>query len=203
VSANGALLWCRAALLASVALLAAALAHLGADGRLPGPLVLVVLLVTGTALCAPLLRREASRARVCALLVLGQAGVHVVLTALSGHAGHPGMPAADHAEHHAAGPGSALEHLTSDLSGPHAVMAVAHALAAVVVGLWLASGERALWALVRRAGRALRRPLLLAAPVRTPTPVPVEAHVDSPAVRLLASGQRRRGPPSYALPGHP
>ena len=44
----------------------------------------------------------------------------------------------------------------ADLTGAHAVMALAHLAAAVLVGLWLAVGERALWHL-RRAGRR-RRP---------------------------------------------
>ena len=37
-------------------------------------------------------------------------------------------------------------------------MALAHAAAAGLVGLWLAAGERALWSLARHAGRVLRRP---------------------------------------------
>ena len=192
VSASGALLWSRSALLSSVALLAGVLAHVGAHGRMPGPLVLVALLAAGTALCAPLLRREASRTRVSLLLVLSQAGVHLVLTAVAGH--HDDPPHAGH--------GTWLEHLTSDLSGPHAGMAVAHAIAAAVVGLWLAGGERALWALVRRAGRALRRPILVPSPGPGPRRVLVTADVAAPAVRLLASGPGRRGPPSHALPGY-
>ena len=46
---SGALHSVRAALLASVALLAGTLAHLGAHGPLPGPVALGALLVAGTA----------------------------------------------------------------------------------------------------------------------------------------------------------
>src|SRR3954468_21066272 len=38
-----------------------------------------------------------------------------------------------------------VQHLIADLTGAHAVMALGHLAAAVVVGLWLAMGERALW----------------------------------------------------------
>ena len=86
-SASGPMLWGRALLLATVALLAGTLAHVGAHGLVPGPRRWRPSSLVGTALCAPLLRTEASRARVVLLVVLGQAGVHVVLTALGGHHG--------------------------------------------------------------------------------------------------------------------
>ena len=44
-----------------------------------------------------------------------------------------------------------VQHLMADLTGPHAVMALAHLGAAVLVGLWLARGEHALWALLALA----------------------------------------------------
>lgn len=146
-SARGPLLWVRALLLATVALLAGTLAHVSAHGVLPGPAVLTLLLLAGTAAAAPLLRREASRRRIVALVVLGQAAVHAALTLLGGH----------HGEETSGGAAPAwLEHLTADLTGQHALMAVGHAGAAAVVGLWLAAGERILWALLRDGGRLLR-----------------------------------------------
>jgi hypothetical protein len=44
----------------------------------------------------------------------------------------------------------------ADLTGAHAVMALAHLAAAVLVGLWLAVGERALWHLVVLAADRVR-----------------------------------------------
>jgi hypothetical protein len=198
-SARGALLWCRAAALALVTLLAGTLAHLGAAGLLPPPLAMAALLGGGTVLAAPFLRAEASAPRLVLLLVLGQALVHTVLTALAGHhqeaAGHLGR--AGHS-HRAGGP-EWLEHLTSDLSGTHALMAVAHAAAAAVVGLWLARGERALWSLLRHVGHAL---LPRVRRVTGPTPVGRARVVPAPAVRrpagllALTTELRRRGPPA-------
>lgn len=49
-----------------------------------------------------------------------------------------------------------LTHVVEDLSGPHALMALCHLLAAAVLGWWLASGEEALWTLVLLAGREAR-----------------------------------------------
>jgi hypothetical protein len=44
----------------------------------------------------------------------------------------------------------------ADLTGAHAAMALAHLAAAVLVGLWLAVGERALWHLVVLAADHVR-----------------------------------------------
>jgi len=193
-TASGPMLWGRALLLATVALLAGTLAHLGAHGLVPGPAVMAALLLVGTALCAPLLRTEASRARVVLLVVLGQAGVHVVLTALGGH--HGEEPATGH------GP-EWLEHLTSDLSGPHALMALAHAAAAGLVGLWLAAGERALWSLARHAGRVLRRrPPSLPRITGRPRVVPAGPAGTDPRTVFLVLDQPRRGPPTGGWAGH-
>jgi hypothetical protein len=41
-----------------------------------------------------------------------------------------------------------VQHLLADMTGPHAAMAVAHLVAAALVGAWLAVGERALWTIV-------------------------------------------------------
>ncbi len=193
--ARGALLWGRAAPLAAVALLAGTTAHASADGVLPGAPALVALLLGGTVVLAPLLRTEASRARVVLLLVTGQAGVHAVLTALGGH--RDDQPAG------VSGP-AWLAHLAADLTGPHALMALAHAAAAAVVGVWLASGERAVWALVRRAARLLvpqaHRPTL--PHLTRPRPaVAVDVSL-GPTLWVLACSQPRRGPPYGASARH-
>lgn len=41
-----------------------------------------------------------------------------------------------------------LGHVVADLSGPHALMMVAHLMAATGVALWLAAGEQSLWFLL-------------------------------------------------------
>lgn len=50
-----------------------------------------------------------------------------------------------------------VQHLIADLTGAHAVMALGHLAAAVVVGLWLAMGERALWTVLTMTGDLVAR----------------------------------------------
>jgi len=188
--ARGWLLWLRAALLSAVALLAGTVAHASAHGHLPGPAAMVTLLALGTVVSAPLLTRPAGPARIVGLLVAGQTGVHVVLTALGGHEG-------DEPAGHVHGP-EWLHHLTEDLSGTHATMALAHAAAAAVVGLWLAVGERALWDLLRHAVRLLL-PRVGVVPVADVTRVgPGNETALRARTDLLQRTVRRRGPPLAA-----
>jgi hypothetical protein len=180
------LLWGRALLLSGVALLSGTVAHAAAHGVLPGVPVLAGLLAVGTALAAPLLRRPAGTGRLVTMLVLGQAGVHLALTLLGGHEGD---------EPAGAGP-AWLHHLAEDLTGAHAWMALAHAGAAAVVGLWLAVGERSLWALLRYAGRLVPPrprplPVVPGRPVAALAPPPVR-----PVLHVLSRTVRRRGPPA-------
>jgi len=174
-----------------VALTCGAVAHASAHGHLPGPGVLAGLLLLGTAAAAPALRRAASGMRLAALLVLGQAAVHVVLTALSGHDGDEPASHGPEAEW--------LHHLTEDLSGTHALMAVGHAASAAAVALWLAVGERALWELLRLAARVVL-PRRLALPVvhGALRVGPATAAELPPRGLLLAGALRRRGPPVVA-----
>lgn len=98
------------------------------------------------------------------------------------------------------------QHLVDDLTGPHAAMAVAHLVAAALVGLWLASGERALWALIRLSRNAVTGTVQqLSAALSALAPVPpvdaAQPRLDcGPARRLhsvlLASTHGRRGPPA-------
>src|SRR3954451_9233216 len=81
--------WCRALLLATVALSAGVAAHLGADGVMPGRTALTVLFLVCAAGSACFLGRPASRLRVVLLLVGGQTFIHAGLTALAGHRGAP------------------------------------------------------------------------------------------------------------------
>lgn len=88
--------------------------------------------------------------------------------------------------------GGALLWLRAALLASVALLAgsLAHAAAAAVVGLWLARGEHALWALVRLAG-----PVALPIVSGPPRVVRVD-HTGLPPTSLaLARSLRRRGPP--------
>ncbi len=233
----------RAGVLSAVALVLGAAGHVLADGLLPGPgtllLILAAILVPNTAL----LRRPASAARVVTLVVGGQTAIHLALTVTAGHAGHPAasavappappappMPptelaalevvdgrrvgnlydafsAAEQARlattvdgGGAGGLGHLVDHLVTDLTA-HAWMAVAHLVAAVLVGLWLALGERALWTLLALLARVILACLSRAAiGVGTPPPVRARyaAHPDRAVLDVdrLARSVVRRGPPA-------
>lgn len=130
------LVWTRAALLGVVVVTVSCLGHVQADGLLPAPWVLVVLAAGTAAGCAAFLSRQVTTPGMVALLVAGQAGVHVLLTLAAGHHAEVGAAATGH--HHGG-------HVASALSGGGAAMALAHLGAVVVLGLWLGVGERALW----------------------------------------------------------
>lgn len=195
----------RALVLAVVAMVIGFVAHVGADGAVPGPAALAGLLAASTAGAAPFLGRQASTARVIGLLVFWQATLHAALTALAGHREPVGEPASGIGV--ATAPGW-MEHLLADLSVPHLLMAVTHALAAAAVGWWLASGERALWTLVALGSRSVAtavagtlcsgRWLDLVAMVggaRRRVAVVLTDDVTRPAVVRLSQVLTRRGPP--------
>jgi hypothetical protein len=72
------------------------------------------------------------------------------------YAGQPGIAAGERVQLAVPYP---VQHLIADLTGAHAAMALGHLAAAVVVGLWLAMGERALWAVLTLTGDLLARTL--------------------------------------------
>lgn len=218
---SGVLRWVRALLLAVVVMTTGTVGHVAAEGLLPPGSVLAVLLGLCTIMCAGALGRPASRLRVVALTVLGQAGVHVVLSATAGHAGDPApastriVPAPvtdvgrrtgslyDHYVNNLpaapAGDGAdPVVHLVADLAA-HAPMMAAHLVAAALVGLWLASGEQALWALLAlTAGRVLHlvAPWVMFVPLRVPPVTAAPArHLAAPRLAALAPCVVRRGPP--------
>jgi hypothetical protein len=226
--AGAGLRWVRASVLAAVVLLASILAHASAGGHLPSPLGLVVLMALTTAVLAAVLGRPAGRLRVILLLAGGQAAQHLFMTAVAGHdevapaavgaAEHttvsaPAHGALEHVGHAAEAPNlltTWLTHLAQDLTGPNLAMACAHLTAAAALGLWLAAGERALWALigllastpgvlrlaatVTSAVRVLRRRLVaLRTAVRRPASWSAPAHLTTGVI--LASVVVRRGPP--------
>lgn len=195
-----ALRWTRALVLALVAFTTGLAAHVSAGGNLPGPVVLVVLVLVASLPAAALLGRPAGTSRVIALVVFGQTAVHAALTGTAGHKGDPvstrtpvpvqtptsGSTPAERGSYYdvyAQGvPGGEADagpvlpawalHLVADLTGPHALMAAAHLVAAAVVGWWLARGERALWTLLTLAAYAVARV------VRPRVHLPTRADVD-------------------------
>lgn len=239
-SAGFALRWLRALLLTGVAVASGVVGHVSADGLLPGRGALAALFVVVLLAAAALLGRPASTFRVVMLLVAGQALIHVTLTAMSGHRGDPVHRLPAHAPHtelpQPAGTGHLVgsshdqlrshepvvtqmplpvpvQHLIADLTGPSALMALAHLAAAAAVGLWLASGEKALWAVLalaadrvcelvkatvclygrflRTLGRAACDRLLNLG--RTTAAAPTDQK--APTLLLLARAVVRRGPP--------
>src|SRR3546814_17269474 len=69
-----------------------------------------------------------------------------------------------------------LTHLISDLtSAAHAPMMVLHLVAAVLLGLWIAGGARALWPLLALAATVLIPVLRLATVPQSPPTVPTPA----------------------------
>lgn len=234
--AGAVLRWVRAALLGVVVVATGGIAHASSGGLLPGPVALVALQGAIICGCAALLGREASALRLLTILVAGQGLVHVFLAAAAGHRGDPsplmtsGAQAApvtpwdprsgeSYAQwsSHLVGDGHAAEpavpgwvaHLVSDVSA-RPVMALAHVLAAVVVGLWLALGERALWTLVRLAANRVAAAASWVAARLSALPVagisrcrlrqPLSSYLDPrPKRTVWACGPVTRGPPVLAL----
>jgi hypothetical protein len=215
----------RAGLLAGATLWVACWAHASADGNLPGWFGLATLWLLGTAVAAALLARPASYARVLTLVVAGQFGLHLLLALMAGHGprpptsaaasyyestsmlAEPGSSAVGHAGGDAGALTSGLGALVGELTSTEGLrMTAAHLVAASVVGVWLATGERVLWFCLRRiayatrAGLAgaLRRILETAALSLRPEPVVepgwFDRAVDLRMVDWLTAAPRR-GPP--------
>ena len=192
-------------------------AHVFAGGLLPGPPVLLLLVALLCCVCAVALGRPASYRVVATLVIAGQAVVHLVLTAVSGHAGTHSVaattpevldvpaartrggvlddlavvPEAPLATTRIPQP-HWLGHLQDDLTGPRLLMAVAHMVAAAAVAAWLYSGERAFWNLTALVGARVVRPwraLLLLDCSTTKLSIPAERRGRS---AVLGSVRQRR-----------
>jgi hypothetical protein len=164
------LLWARAGIVSALTFLVGAVGHVSTGGLLPSWFALAAMFAVGTTICAVVLVHPASARRIVALVVLGQAACHALLSLTAGHAGEPA--AVSPAVNPAAGPGAlptsgggrvgslqdyyeamvGTPATSSTLTLPdpaalldHLPMFLAHAGVAVLVGLWLAMGERALW----------------------------------------------------------
>ncbi len=223
-----ALLWGRAVVLTASTFLVGALGHVTAGGLLPGPVALVSMLAVGTTLAAALLARPASARLLVALVVGGQTLVHAALSLTAGHAADARTAPAATATPARSGSlsgslptdaggrvGSLQDHYESTVGAPaatgltvpdpaalldHLPMFLAHAAAGVVVGLWLALGERAVWSLLALAVRRVLAPLVVLLPItpaRRPRPALVHLHPVHRTPRdRVARSVVRRGPPA-------
>lgn len=220
------LVWGRALVLTAATFLVGALGHVTAGGLLPGVPALVLLLGTGTTLAAVFLSRPASTRLLVGLVVIGQTLVHGALSLTAGHgAGHGGGDSA--ASYHPAPlpgslptgsggrVGSLQDHYEATVAAPvatgltvpdpaslldHAPMFLAHAAAGVLVGLWLAVGERAVWSLLALAVRTVLGPLVVLlpqTPARRLRPAVVHLHpLHRTALDRVDGSVVRRGPPA-------
>lgn len=167
--------WPRALVLAATVLGVGSISHVLADGLLPGPVAMLLLLGVTTLVVGPFLRAPAGPLRLVVLTVGGQALVHLVLSATAGHTGAttprataalPTSPLQPHTVDGrrvgslmdqslalppslGAGAGDGpLGHLLGHVLAGGPGMLLAHTAAAAALGLWLALGERALWELL-------------------------------------------------------
>ena len=171
-------LWVRAVFAGSFAFVLGLAGHAVGDGPVPGPALLVVLFALTVVACVPLLRRPASAPRMLILQVGGQSFIHASLV-LS--VGHPSVA-----------PGGLLQvDVLADLCG--------HLVAAALVAVWLAHGERRVFTALQLAARRL---LTLARPAVLVTVRLARGTTQTPVVGvgfrdfLLGRAVSRRGPPT-------
>lgn len=233
----GVLVWPRAAVVGLLAGGLGTVGHVSADGLLPGPAVVVGVLAVSVALSAAALQEQASTRRLAVLLVLGQAWVHLALSAAAGHRADPSGGPAGHGgpllpvEHVVGSPGlgerdgrrvgSLMDAYHAGLPAPaeptgaagggllthaveHAPMMAAHLLVAVLVALWLAGGERALWTLLALSAGvllALLRPLVpIAVTAGGPPAAAPDLRRPGGSRPGAATPLSRRGPPRLLEP---
>jgi hypothetical protein len=220
------LLWWRAGIVSAMTFLVGAVGHVGTGGRLPPWFALGAMFAVGTAISAVVLAHPASARRIVALVVLGQTACHGLLSVTAGHAGDevvvttsapttgPGsLPVSNGArvgslqDHYQAMVGTPSAGSALTMPDPvalldHLPMFLAHTLVAVLVGLWLAAGERALWSLLTLIFTAAVALLVL------PAVVPVVARRRAPLRRRPATPPSlarvgrtvvRRGPPALLV----
>ena len=216
------LLWWRAGIVSAMTFLVGAVGHVSTGGRLPPWLALAAMFAVGTAISAVVLAQPASARRIVTLVVLGQTACHGLLSMTAGHDGDVAvttsapspssgsLPVSDGArvgslqDHYEAMVGTPSAGPALTLPDPvalldHLPMFLAHTLVAVLVGLWLAAGERAVWSLLTMVFAAAVALLVVPAAVpvaarrraplrRRPATLPSLAHVGRTVVR--------RGPPA-------
>lgn len=198
--------WTRATTVATAATLVAVAAHLSAKGPAPSPPALAFLVLALSAALAPFLARPASAARIVLLTVGGQFVAHATLALAAASDGganstarltSSGAPGGAHDAHAmAAADGSVITQLSDHAFPSDVRMLLVHLAAALVVGAWLAAGERAVWTVLTLIWRALLLPVLTLATPTAPTPAAVPAPVTSILPRIVSGSVVRRGPPS-------
>jgi hypothetical protein len=199
-----ALRWVRAVVLSALIAASTLGAHVAGGGALPDLSLLLPVCALLTVSAAALLGRPLSWWWCAGTLLLGQTALHGVLQVVPGPARTVGMPG-----HAPAGSGDAGSTALTVLTAwsPDARMVGAHLAAALLVGAWLAAGERAAWSLARLGAGSMtsvwlrvRRVLLwLATPAGLPSAprMPSWAPEAGPYVLDEArSAVSRRGPPS-------
>ncbi|GAA1986490.1 hypothetical protein GCM10009799_09980 [Nocardiopsis rhodophaea] len=175
----------RAALFAAVCVGMAMIGHVTAGGSLPGPLVLG----GAVAGCALLFTPFAGRQRSAGAIIGGLLGAQVLLHLLF-HCAAPGTGAAITVTPTTALTPDAFARSLGHMCGGGLTngdgygygMVLAHVWAALVTGWWLASGEEALWAVLRWLRATLLSPLLGSGPYRAARPPRLYGH--SPVVLL-------------------
>ncbi len=199
---TGALRLARATSLALVAYSLSLGAHVLAGGEAPSATGTAVLLGVTTWACVLVTSRRVARVPLVALLGASQLLLHHAfmlasassgcLTVTGAHAGH-GMPGP---MTYCTDPAAAMSAMPS-MSGhatSGAAMTVAHAVAALLLGVVLARGEDALWFLAGLVWPTATAPVLLPSAAR-PLPVAPSPTGAASAV-LLPGGVGRRGPPA-------
>ncbi|PUA79036.1 hypothetical protein [Nocardioides currus] len=218
------LLWWRAGTVSAMTFLLGAVGHVSAGGLMPSWVVLAAMFAIGTTVCASVLSQRVSAGRIIALVALGQTACHAVLSLAAGHAGD--APAVARDLGHGAGTsslpvsdghrvgslqdyydatvgasttGSALTVPDPAALLQHLPMFALHTLVAVLVGLWLAAGERALSALLTLV--VTRVVALLVVPAVAVTTAPRLAPLrrrpaTPPSLARVARTVVRRGPPA-------
>lgn len=166
MTSDAVLHWVRALTLPSVLFTSALAGHAAGNGAIPSTSALVPLFVLTVVAVGPFTWVPIRPARAVVLLLVGQGLLHAALQMLGrttvaattaicdmGAGAAPvSAPTNCHLMTHlgaATSHGSAL----SLMGGGHLVMLLAHLAAAVVVGIWLAAGERAFWTVLRLAAR--------------------------------------------------
>ncbi|QNP69272.1 hypothetical protein IAG44_07345 [Streptomyces roseirectus] len=204
--------WCartgRAAMFAAVCVLLAALGHVTMSGAgLPAWALAAAFGATG-AVAWTLAGRERGLPAVVAGVLAVQTLLHQGFSAVQ-HAGTPdtaGMASMDMSQMPSMahmGMPHAHDGMTSsgaDASTSSPGMLLAHLLAALLCGLWLAYGERAAFRIARAVGARLAAPLRLALAVAVPPEFPRPRwrgrhSARAPKSRLLVHSLTSRGPP--------
>jgi hypothetical protein len=213
----------RALMLPTVLFASGLAGHAAAGGVTPAPSVLVPLFVLTVVVVAQFREVPISPGRCMALLVGGQGLLHAALQLLGGTVTAT-TTLGDTAAGMATGSSLASSHLMmhqgatashglvmSLMSGGHVIMLLAHLAAGLVVGAWLAAGERACrtllaltarpvieaWRVITSAGQRATRTVVARCPKLTPgwgLPAALSGSM------WVTGVVPRRGPPGTASP---